>query len=207
MISPVSHRVDETNMTSKKLLRRSLAGILALLLVFFGTATAAFAHDAVTETSPSDGSTVATVPAEIQITLSNTPAVIGSQILVFDEAGTNWASGDVQVLDKAATQALRSGAPAGKYTVQWRLVSSDSHPIEGTFSFTATAAGSGSAASTGAGAGAGPVVSVQAQPEPQAEPVPDSSAVPWSIVGLVVVLLGVVVAMVVVARRRLSSED
>ena len=205
MISPVSHRVDETNMTSKKLVRRSLAGVLALLLVFFGTSTAAFAHDAVTATSPSDGATVATVPDEIQITLSNTPAVIGSQVVVADEAGTNWATGDVQVLDKVASQALRPGAPAGKYTVQWRLVSSDSHPIEGTFSFTATAAGSGSPVS--AGAGAGPVVSVQAQPEPQTAPVADSSTVPWSIIGLVVVLLGLVVAMVVVARRRLSSED
>lgn len=207
MISPVRDRVDETNMTSKKLVRRSLAGILTLLLVFFGTSTAAFAHDSVTATSPSDGATVATVPDEVQITLSNTPAVIGSQVLVTDESGANWAAGDVQVLDTAATQALRPGAPAGKYTVQWRLVSSDSHPIEGTFSFTATAAGVGSASSAGAIAGAGPVVSVQAQPEPQAEPVADSSTVPWSIIGLVVVLLGLVVAMVVVARRRLSSED
>lgn len=207
MIPPVSRHSGETNMTSKTLVRRSLVGVMALLLVFFAPSTAAFAHDAVTETSPADGSTVATVPEQIQITLSNTPAVIGSQVLVVDEAGTNWASGEVQVLDKAATQELRPGAPAGKYTVQWRLVSSDSHPIEGTFSFTASSASSATAVSPAAGAGAGPVVSVQAQPEPQSEPVADDSAVPWSIIGLAVVLVGIVVAMVVVARRRLARED
>ncbi len=207
MIPPVSRHSGETNMTSKTLVRRSLVGVMALLLVFFAPSTAAFAHDAVTETSPADGSTVATVPEQIQITLSNTPAVIGSQVLVVDEAGTNWASGEVQVLDKAATQELRPGAPAGKYTVQWRLVSSDSHPIEGTFSFTASSASSATAVSPAAGAAAGPVVSVQAQPEPQSEPVADDSAVPWSIIGLAVVLVGIVVAMVVVARRRLARED
>ncbi len=203
MISRIGHRQGEINMTSKSLLGRSLAGLLTLLLVFFGTATAAFAHDSVTETSPSDGSTVATVPEKIQITMSNSPAVIGSQVLVLDAAGDNWGVGEVEVLDTIATQAVRPGAPAGKYTVKWRLVSSDSHPIEGTFGFTATSAGTAS----GQGAGAGPVVSVQAEPETPGETVPDSPAVPWSIIGLAVVLVGVVVAMVVVARRRLSSED
>lgn len=203
MISPVSLRLSETNVTSKMLVRRTLAAMLALLLVFFGTSTAAFAHDAVTGTLPADGSTVDTVPEKLEISMSNTPASIGSEVQVLDASGTNWATGGVEVLDRVATQAIKPGAPAGKYTVKWRLVSSDSHPIEGEFTFTATAAGTGASQV----AGAGPVVPVSPQPQTAPEQVQDNSAVPWSVIGLIVVLVGVVVAMVVVARRRLSKDD
>ena len=88
--------------------------------------------------------------------------------------------------------------------MKWRLVSSDSHPIEGEFGFTATAAAT---AATGQAVGAGPVTSVMPEPESVQKPVEDESAVPWSIFGLVAVLLGVVVAMVVVSRRRLATDD
>ena len=141
MISPAGHRPSETNMTPKMLVRRTLMAALVLLLTFFGTSTAAFAHDAVTGTSPADGSTLAAVPEKVEISMTNTPAVIGSQVLVLDESGKDWAAGDVDVLDKVATQAIKPGAPAGNYTVKWRLVSADSHPVEGVFRTTAPCRG------------------------------------------------------------------
>lgn len=188
-------------MTSKKLLVRVLASALALFLLFFGSSTAAFAHDSLTGTSPANGATVDAVPDKVEISMSNVPAVIGSEVQVLDDSGTDWATGGVDVLDRVASQAVKPGAPAGKYTVKWRLVSSDSHPIEGEFGFTATEAGAGSVP------GAGPMVSVQPQPEAAPEQVRDTPAVPWSVIGLIVVLVGVVVAMLVVARKRLAKED
>ncbi len=182
---------------------RVLAGVLALMLMLFGSATAASAHDSVTATAPSNGETVDTVPEKVTITLSNTPATIGSEIQVLDGSGTNWSAGAVDVLDNTASQAVKPGAPAGDYTVKWRLVSSDSHPIEGEFTFTAAAAGTGSAPAVGAG----PMTSVQAVPEKPLEQVKDDSSVPWSVIGLFVVLVGVVVAMVLVARRRLAKDE
>lgn len=203
------HHFCETNMTLQGLVGRLLAGLLGALLVVMGASGAALAHDSVTGTSPANGTTVATVPQTIEISMSNTPATIGSQVLVLDQAGTNWAQGDVTVLDAVASQAVRPGAPAGRYTVKWRLVSSDSHPVEGEFSFTATAAGAapGAVAQTAPAIGAGPVASVSAVPEVAADAVTDTSAVPWSVIALMVVLVGLVVAMVLAARRRLSSED
>ncbi|UIK90714.2 copper resistance CopC family protein [Arthrobacter polaris] len=210
MNTHVSHRRSEMNMTPQMLARRAVVGLLALLLMLLGSATAALAHDAVTDTSPANGSTVDSVPEKIQISMTNTPAVIGSQVLILDASGTNWAEGGVDVLDKVATQRVRTGAPAGKYTVKWRLVSSDSHPIEGEFSFTAMAAGAAAppaAVSTdGQGVGAGPLASVQPEPASAPENVQNDSAVPWSVIGLGVVLVGVVVAMVLVARKRLTDE-
>ncbi len=204
MKSPANHQPDETNMTLHKLVRRSFVAIMALMLLLFGSAGGALAHDAVTGTSPADGSTVGSLPNEVQISLTNTPAVIGSEVQVLDASGTNWATGSVDVLDKVATQHVRTGAPAGSYTVKWRLVSSDAHPIEGEFSFTSTAA---STATAGQAVVVGPEISVSPQPQGTTEIAQNSNTAPWAIIGMVVVLLGIVVALVVLARRRLNKED
>lgn len=205
MKSPFQHRVNETNMTNtrgKMVLWRALAGAAVVLMALLGGSGAALAHDAVEGTAPADGSSVATVPEKVTVTLSNTPASIGSQINVVDASGTNWSAGTVEVLDNVATQQLKPGAPAGKYTVQWRLVSSDGHPIEGQFVFTAAAA-----AGAGSGAVAGPLQSVQEASPAATAKTPDSGGVPWSVFGLIGVLVVVVVAMVVVAKRRLGADD
>ena len=97
-------------------------------------------------TSPAAGATVPTPPASVSLTLSNHPLALGTQIKVNDAAGTNWADGAVEIVDNVASQKLKTGAPAGAYTVQWRVASSDGHPIEGTFTFTAAAGATAAAA-------------------------------------------------------------
>ncbi|WP_371130790.1 copper resistance protein CopC [Arthrobacter sp. SDTb3-6] len=215
MIPPVPPRADETNMTPRGLAAgqkpvrvvrhrgaawRALAGAAVVLLALLGGPAAAQAHDQLDATSPVQGSTVAAVPQAVTLAMSHTPAAIGAEVKVLDAGGTNWASGPVSVLDNVATQPLKSGAPAGKYTVEWRLVSSDSHPVEGAFTFTARAGSS-------AGAVAGPAHSAQQVTEAAAQPAADSGGIPWSVFGLIGVLAVVVIAMVVLARRRLNQAD
>ncbi|WP_427016175.1 copper resistance CopC family protein [Pseudarthrobacter sp. P1] len=197
----------------RTVVRTLFAAVLALGLSF-GAATAASAHDALESSSPADGSSVPVVPDQITLTMSDTPGALGSEIKVLDEAGTNWAQGAVKVVDNLAIEQLRSGAPAGKYTVQWRLVSSDSHPIEGTFSFTADAgssAGAGAAAGSTAGANPGaaagtaaPLVKSTEATAPQAA---SSDGIPWSVIAMIVVLVGLVAGLAFFAKRRLGSED
>jgi len=180
----------------------AVLGALALVALLL-TAGPASAHDVAESSSPADGATVATAPAKVSITFNNTPLGLGSEVKVTDAAGTDWTDGKVEIVDNVASQKLREGAPAGKYTVVWRVVSSDSHPIEGTFAFTAKAAA--------AGAASAPVQTVgTAQPgATQATgTVRDSSEpFPWSIVVFAVVALGLLVTLGVLARRRLSIGD
>ena len=127
----------------------------ALLMV---PAAAAQAHDILEATDPANGSTVRTVPAKIGLTFDHTPIAIGSVVRVEDATGTNQADGPVTIVDNHVTQAVKTDAPEGKYTVIWRVVSSDGHPIEGTFTFTADAAstpGTATPAPAPAPAGAG----------------------------------------------------
>jgi hypothetical protein len=157
---------------------------------------------------------VATPPEKVSVTFNRDPLALGSQFQVKDAAGTNWAEGPVEIVDNVASQKLRPGAPAGEFTVVWRVVSSDSHPIEGTFTFTATAAaqGSGDTASTpGSSTTAGEVPTpATAQPGTTTapEPAPDASEpFPWSLVLFAGTALGILVALGVLAKRNLKSTD
>jgi copper resistance protein C len=186
----------------RQLLTAVAAAVTFAVLLF--AAGPASAHDAAEASSPSDGATVATPPAEVSITFNHAPLGLGSQVRVSDPAGTDWADGKVEIVDNVATQKLREGAPAGEYTVQWRVVSSDSHPIEGTFSFTATAGAAGSTA-------AAPVPTV-GTPQPGLTPAPEkapdaSEPFPWSLVVFAAVAVGLLVALGVLARRRLGVND
>ncbi|NUU33418.1 copper resistance CopC family protein [Arthrobacter sp. C9C5] len=114
----------------------------ALLMV---PAAAAQAHDVLETTDPANGSTVRTVPAKIGLTFDHTPIALGSVVRVEDATGVDQADGPVTIVDNHVSQAVKADAPDGKYKVIWRVVSSDGHPIEGTFTFTADAASTASA--------------------------------------------------------------
>lgn len=130
-----------------RLLRAAASVLVAAAALLPGPA--AQAHDVIESTNPADGSTVATLPPSVVLTFDHTPIGVGTEILVKDPTGTNQADGPAKIVDTNVTQPLKPGAPAGKYTVVWRVVSADSHPIEGTFTFTAKAAGGGATAAPG----------------------------------------------------------
>lgn len=204
-------------------IRRQLLSVVLGTFVFvaavLGFAAPASAHDAAESSSPAQGATVATAPEQVSVTFNKNPLGIGAQFSVKDSAGAEWADGAVEIVDNTATQKLKAGAPSGAYTVAWRVVSSDSHPIEGTFGFTATAAAAGAAPSGNSptetsAAGASPSAAIptmgSAQPGTVATPAPGESAsqpFPWSLVIFAAVAVGLLVAIGILAKRRLTSGN
>ena len=184
----------------------ALLGLGILATAALGMAVPASAHDAAESTSPAAGEAVAAPPERVSITLNRAPLELGAQVLVNDAAGTNWADGPVEMVGNVAAQKLKAGAPAGAYTVLWRVVSSDSHPIEGTFSFTAAA---GTTATGTTAAAAVPTMGT-AQPGTTQAPAPTVSAAepfPWSIVIFVATATGIIVVLVLMAKSRLADRD
>jgi methionine-rich copper-binding protein CopC len=191
----------------------AVLGVSVFAAAVLGIAGPASAHDAAESSSPAQGATVATPPEKVSVTFNKNPLGIGSQFSVKDATGAEWADGAVEIVDNVASQKLRAGAPAGAYTVTWRVVSSDSHPIEGTFGFTATAASAG-AAQTAVPTAAGPT-SAAAVPNmgtaepgvtPPPAPVTDASQpFPWSVVVFAAVAAGLLVAIAIMTKRRLAA--
>lgn len=187
-------------------IRQPLHIVLGLFLFAAALMVAgpAAAHDVAESSSPAQGATVPTPPEKVSITFNNNPLALGSQITVTDATGADWSDGGVEIVDNVVSQKLRDGAPAGEFTVVWRVVSSDSHPIEGSFTFTA----SSEAGSTPA-AGAVPTLAT-AEPGTTAAPeiAGDSSEpFPWSLVIFAVVGVGILIALAVLTRRRLGPGE
>ncbi|GAB3464251.1 copper resistance CopC family protein [Kineococcus endophyticus] len=144
---PRSTTAAPTRPGPRRALLATAAGVLALTggLV---TAGPAAAHDRLESTNPADGATVATAPDAVVLTMSSTPLALGTLVRVTGPDGAVVSSGDPQIVDADVTEPLTGARPAGTYTVDWRITSSDGHPVSGTFSFTATGAAGGSASPT-----------------------------------------------------------
>jgi methionine-rich copper-binding protein CopC len=128
-------------------MRRLVSALLALGFVV-AVPTVAQAHDVLERTTPADGTTVDRLPGAVVLTFSEKPLDIGTQVVVTGPSG-NVASGSPTIDGRDVTQALAPTAPAGDYTVTYRVTSDDGHPVSGSFSFHATIGLDGSTATAG----------------------------------------------------------
>jgi methionine-rich copper-binding protein CopC len=167
-------------------------------------AAAAQAHDVLESTTPADGATVGTVPRQVELDFSSTPIALGSEVIVKDSTGTNQADGPVSIVDNHVSQALKAGAPTGPYTVQWRIVSSDSHPIEGSFTFTAGTGGTTGPAAAPAEPAATDTATTTAAAGGESAA---STGLPAVLITGGAIALVLVILLVAVTRRRLNRGD
>jgi methionine-rich copper-binding protein CopC len=121
----------------------SVAGCaLAALIGAVLLASPASAHAVLLSTTPATSGQVASAPAAVVLNFNEQPHARYSTVHVVGPDGQRRDSGAVQVVNDSVTESLGGTRPAGKYVVDWRVISSDGHPVAGQLSFTATAAGS-----------------------------------------------------------------
>ncbi|HJC70018.1 MAG TPA: copper resistance protein CopC [Candidatus Brachybacterium intestinipullorum] len=191
------------------------AALLAALLLLGAPAQA---HDTLLESDPADGATLETSPEAITLTYSADILDVSPLVRITDEDGEQLAEITPSIDGPVATAALEEPLPAGESTIQWRVVSSDGHPIEGTFTVTveqdaaeepadeeAPAASDGgedsAAQDTASDDAASDAADDSAAEDSAAEEDSGSSLTPILVV-LGVVVVGAVVAVVVIVRRR-----
>jgi len=113
----------------------ALAIVAAGLLTLVGVQPAS-AHSALTSSTPADGAVVTEPLESVDLTFSEAPLAgldAGLRIQVTDASGADVATGDVRVSGTTMRRAVE--LDQGSYTVLWRYVSPDGHPIEGTLAF------------------------------------------------------------------------
>ncbi|MFF7210788.1 copper resistance CopC/CopD family protein [Streptomyces sp. NPDC008238] len=117
---------------------RLLALPLAVLGLLLGTAVPASAHAALIGSDPAQGSVVKTAPAQVRLTFSEGVLLSRDAIRVLGPDGRRAETGDANDGGRGNTTAavaLRPGLGDGTYTVAWKAVSADSHPVAGAFTF------------------------------------------------------------------------
>lgn len=172
-------------------MRIAVAAAAAALLGVLATAAPAEAHTTLTSSDPAKGASV-TAPAQIRLTYADPVRFPG--VVLLDAKGGHHEAGKARAVDNHVTQQVGGALAPGVYTVGWRVVAEDGHPVTGEYKFTVTGGGSPSAAP------AGPTSSAPASPA--AEPVRHTSSAGWWWIGLVVVILAAIAGVVALLRRR-----
>ncbi|MFD7566330.1 copper resistance protein CopC [Streptomyces tendae] len=113
-----------------------LGAVLVLLLL--GGAGPASAHAALSSTDPGDGAVLQRAPGHVTLTFSESVGLRDDSFRVLDPGGhrvRTGATGHAEGRSDTARVALPAGLGEGTYTVAWRVVSADSHPVSGAFTF------------------------------------------------------------------------
>jgi hypothetical protein len=121
-------------------MRRRLS-VMALLILLGMAATAgtALAHDTLASSDPVAGSTLTAIPHHITLTFNEDVDPAGASIKVVGPAEARQDTGAAVVVGGVVVVELRPHPANGSFSVQWRVVSDDGHPVSGQFSYTLAA--------------------------------------------------------------------
>ena len=172
------------------------------------------AHADLQVSTPEDGESLEVAPEEIRLTFSEELFEELVEISILDAAGDLYSTIGVEQTPPPGTDVIfpwPPQAPPGEYSIAYRVVSADGHPVTGTvsFSYAATAPEPSSSDSAPSAQSSTPASSPTAS-APFASPASESSTssstdsssfTPFVVTG-VVLLLGVIAASAIIVRAR-----
>jgi methionine-rich copper-binding protein CopC len=182
------------------LVRAVTAGVTALLVGVMGMPSA-MAHASQTGSTPEAGAVLEAAPSTVEVTFDSPLMDIGAALVVRAGDGTVISDATPEVAGARIRVDVPADAGPGTYTVAFRVVSQDGHPISATFDYTVAGDEAGTAAPSAPGS---PSASAPVPPSAEAVAAPmreESGGPPVALIvgGLLVLTLGVVGA---IALRR-----
>jgi copper transport protein len=123
---------------------RTVAGTLTLLIACMGfsgvivfLARPASAHAVLVSSDPEDGARVDTEPTAVQLHFDEAVEIVPGAEKVISTTGIRVDIGDVRVIDGGTTIVLplKPHLPDGTYSATWRVVSADTHVVDGSITF------------------------------------------------------------------------
>lgn len=115
-----------------------LALVVAVFALVLGGAGAASAHAGLSGSDPADGAVLKAVPQYVTLTFTESVSFSDDSLRVLspeNERVNPRPARHVDGKDNTARVELSGKLPQGTYTVAWRVVSADGHPISGAFVF------------------------------------------------------------------------
>lgn len=110
--------------------------LLAATGLLLATAGPASAHAALTGSDPQQGVVVDRAPTQVSLTFSETVSTSSDSLRVLDPKGKAVQNGKpFHVSGTTYAVRVHSGLPDGTYTVTYQVVSADSHPVSGAYTF------------------------------------------------------------------------
>jgi copper resistance protein C len=105
----------------------------------------AAAHTELIASTPAADSSLAAAPAQLELTFDETVTLPSNAIEVIGPDNVTWEIGTPTVSGPVVRAPVTANGPAGRYTLVYRVVSSDGDPVSGSVGFTLTAPASAAA--------------------------------------------------------------
>ncbi|MFY1574751.1 copper resistance CopC/CopD family protein [Verrucosispora sp. WMMD703] len=109
-----------------------LVAVVALLLV---PASPASAHAVLSSSSPAASAVVPAAPAEVVLTFSESVRKVPDRIRVIAPDGSRADQGEPTFAGSVVNIPVDTGRGNGTYLVTYRVISADSHPVSGAFTY------------------------------------------------------------------------
>ena len=137
--------MDIAARVSRRRWLRPAVGAALILGGVLGVASPAFAHAQLLGTSPASGAVLTSPPAHVVLTFGEAVQAPPTAIEVFSAAGQQLRTGPAGHPPGRPDQ-VEVTLPSslhGTYVVSWRVISADTHPVQGAFDFSVGAATAG----------------------------------------------------------------
>ncbi|MEU8153316.1 copper resistance protein CopC [Micromonospora sp. NPDC048986] len=163
--------------SSRRTAVRLGAAVLAVLVAVLIPAGPAWAHNSLKTATPARDATVPSAPTEVTLEFMQRLDPAFTTIVLTDTAKRKLPTSEPVVTGAKSTVQVTDSLPNGTYTVAYRVVSVDGHPVQGSYPFTvadptssaapvanvsASAPTPSAAAQSGGGPSAGVLVAVAA---------------------------------------------
>ncbi|WP_205262057.1 copper resistance CopC family protein [Nakamurella leprariae] len=200
--------------------RRLLAAVAVLVAALaapLATALPAAAHNVLVSSDPADGSQLDAPPTSVTLTFDQPVQNFEPVVVVTGPDGQSVDVGTPEVASTSVTATVGALPAAGAYTVAYRIVSADGHPVQGQIGFqlVQTTAPTTDSVTTTAPTSSAPTSSSVSSPsatDPSTTPSTTAAVTPaaqdssgglagWIWVVLAVAAVVVVVAVVLILRR------
>ncbi|TLG08826.1 copper resistance protein CopC [Nocardia cyriacigeorgica] len=170
-----------------------LIALMAMLTLASGVASA---HSSLVSSSPNAGESLPKAPDQVELVFNQAISPSFPTVAITAQSGERFDDGTATVEGEFVRTRVDRQVPAGTYTVGYRVVSADGHPITGSYEFTVTGTPGTSAEATTAAP-----TPAAAQPS---EPETAGGPPPGAIIGLVAFAVAAVggLGWVLVRSRR-----
>ena len=122
-------------------MRKSLVALTVAVLALFSTPVAS-AHGEIVSTFPEQYSNATPIPSEVWIEFDGDLQTLDGQAIntieVVDSTGLTVSYGDPIITGGKISTRLSGQSAPGVFTVNYRIVSEDGHPVEGSYTFNAS---------------------------------------------------------------------
>ena len=173
--------------------------------------TSASAHEQLLESAPATNEKLNSAPTEIAVSFSDDIMELGAVLRLTDAAGDARKLGEAQTSGATVSASVDEELADGAYTVAWRVVSGDGHPISGLIPFTVGEAEAGTLAADAVQPSAAPPADAGLKSAQTTDATAEPAGMPAPLRTVLLAAGGAALALaiawvVVMARRRLTTR-